>query len=126
MCIRDSYKWITQWRAEAEKFAIRDNPAMDYLAYAVILKNVNIAVGAVGCSYYEDLNEIGITYFIGAQYRNNGYAVEAVKAYTEFFFNHYKLHKMARFRSNFKNLVPGLNRLPKIPVFPLPGKALSK
>ena len=91
---KDCYKWITQWRAEAEKFAIRDNPAMDYLAYAVILKNVNIAVGAVGCSYYEDLNEIGITYFIGAQYRNNGYAVEAVKAYTEIFFNHYKLHKM--------------------------------
>ena len=34
-------------------------------------------------SYYEDLQKIGITYFIGAQYRNNGYAAEAAKAYTQ-------------------------------------------
>lgn len=67
---------------------------MDYLAYAVMLKNNNIVVGSIGCSYYEDLQEIGITYFIGAQYRNNGYAVEAVKAYTKYFFSHYNVQKM--------------------------------
>lgn len=50
--------------------------------------------GAVGCSYYEDLRETGITYFVGAQYRNNGYAAEAVKAYTEYFLEHYNARRI--------------------------------
>ncbi len=44
--------------------------------------------------YYEDLNEVGITYFIGAQYRNAGYAVEAVQAYIKYFFSAYNIQKM--------------------------------
>ena len=51
-------------------------------------------IGSVGCSYYEDLQETGITYFIGAEYRNNGYAVEAVKAYAEYFLGHYHVPKL--------------------------------
>lgn len=62
---------------------------MDYLAYTITLKAEAAVIGSVGCSYYEDFQKTGITYFIGAQYRNNGYAVEAVKAYTEYFFSHY-------------------------------------
>jgi RimJ/RimL family protein N-acetyltransferase len=46
-------------------------------------------VGSVGCSYYEDLEKVGITYFIGADFRNNGYASEAIKAYVCYFFEHY-------------------------------------
>lgn len=80
--------------AEAKELAIRDNPSTNYWAYVITLKNENIVVGSVGCSYYEDLQEIGITYFIGAQYRNNGYTVEAVKSYTKYFFNHYSVQKM--------------------------------
>lgn len=80
--------------AEAKELAIRDNPSTNYWAYVITLKNENIVVGSVGCSYYEDLQEIGITYFIGAQYRNNGYTVEAVKSYTKYFFNHYNVQKM--------------------------------
>lgn len=91
---KDSSRWMTKWVAEAKELAISDNPCMDYLAYTVTLKNENIVVGSIGCSYYEDFQEIGITYFIGAQYRNNGYAVEAVKAYTKYFFNHYDVQKM--------------------------------
>lgn len=91
---KDCSGWMTKWIAEAKGLAIRDNPNMDYLAYAVMLTNENIVVGSIGCSYYEDLQEIGVTYFIGAQYRNNGYAVEAVKAYTKYFFNHYNVQKM--------------------------------
>lgn len=86
--------WITEWAAEAKDFALRDNPDMDYLAYTITLKEENIVIGSVGCSYYEDFQETGITYFIGAQYRNNGYAVEAAKAYTEYFFRHYNVPKM--------------------------------
>lgn len=91
---RDCGSWITKWITEAKAFTVRDNPAMDYLAYTITLKDKTIAVGSIGCSYYEDFQEIGITYFIGAQYRNNGYAIEALKAYTEYFFKHYNAKRM--------------------------------
>ena len=91
---KDCSQWMSEWIVEAKEFAIRDNPGMDYLAYVVTLKNENIVVGSIGCSYYEDFRETGITYFIGAQYRNNGYAVEAVKAYIKYFFKHYNIQKM--------------------------------
>lgn len=86
--------WMAEWITEAKQFAVRNNPRMDYLAYAVTLKDENKVIGAVGCSYYEDLKEVGITYFIGAQYRKNGYAVEAVQAYTKYFFGCYNIQKM--------------------------------
>lgn len=38
--------------------------------------------------------EIEKSEFIDAQYRNNGFAVEGVKAYTSFFFQHYNVQKM--------------------------------
>ena len=85
----DCSNWITEWITEAKDFAHRDNPNTDYLAYTITLKDGAAVVGSVGCSYYEDLRETGITYFVGTQFRNNGYAVEAVKAYTEYFLKHY-------------------------------------
>ncbi len=87
-------EWMTAWITEAKQFAIRNNPCKDYLAYVITLKNVNKVIGSVGCSYYEDLQEVGITYFIGAHYRNAGYAVEAVRAYTKYFFDCYDIQKM--------------------------------
>ncbi len=86
--------WMVEWITEAKQFAVRNNPYMDYLAYVVTLKEDNKVIGSVGCSYYEDLKEVGITYFIGAQYRNFGYAVEAVQAYTKYFFSCYNIQKM--------------------------------
>jgi len=86
--------WIKEWFSEAKDFAVRDNPDMDYLAYTITLKDEPLVVGSIGCSYYEDFQETGITYFVGAQYRNNGYATEAIKAYTEYFFKHYHAKKM--------------------------------
>lgn len=85
--------WMTDWIAEAIQFADRNDPYTDYLAYTITLKN-NEVIGSVGCSYYEDLDEVGVTYFIGANYRNSGYAVEAVMAYTEYFFACYDIKKM--------------------------------
>ena len=84
------------WTAigEAKELSQNDNPRVDYLAYTITLKDENIVVGSVGCSYYEDLQDIGIVYFIGAQYRKNGYATEAVRAYEKYFFNHYHVQKM--------------------------------
>ena len=86
--------WITKWIAEAKDFALRDNPDMDYLAYTITLKDEAKVVGSIGCSFYEDFQETGITYFIGTQYRNNGYAVEAVRAYTEYFLKRYNAKRM--------------------------------
>ena len=91
---KDCSNWITEWITEAKYFAHRNNPNMDYLAYTITLKDGAAVVGSVGCSYYEDLRETGITYFVGAQYRNNGYAVEAVKAYTEYFLECYHAKKI--------------------------------
>lgn len=91
---RDCGSWMTKWITEAKGFAARDNPAMDYLAYTITLRDEAIVVGSIGCSYYEDLQETGITYFIGAQYRNNGYAAEATKAYMEYFLKHYHAKRM--------------------------------
>ncbi len=90
---KDCGNWMTEWINEAKKFAFRDDPNTDYLAYTITLKDKAV-IGSVGCSYYEDLQKTGITYFIGAQYRGNGYAVEAVKAYTEYFLNHYNAKRM--------------------------------
>lgn len=87
-------RWMREWITEAKAFIARDNPRADYLAYTITLKEEALVVGSVGCSYYEDLKEIGITYFIGAQYRDNGYAVEAVKAYTDYFLKHYHIQRM--------------------------------
>lgn len=87
-------EWMADWITEAKQFAIRNNPCVDYLAYAITLRNENKVIGSVGCSYYEDLKEVGITYFMGVQYRNQGYAVEAVQAYTEYFFQRYGVQKM--------------------------------
>lgn len=43
-----------------------DNPAAEYLAYTIVLKEMEIVIGSVGCSYYDEFQEMGITYFIGA------------------------------------------------------------
>ena len=86
---KDCGRWIAKWITEVKEFTLRDDPDRDYLAYTITLKDKAVVVGSVGCSYYEDLQETGITYFIGAQYRNNGYAAEAVRAYTEYFLKHY-------------------------------------
>lgn len=91
---KDCSSWMKEWITEAQNFIDRDNPFIDYLAYTITLKDEEVVVGSVGCSYYEDIQETGITYFIGAQYRNNGYAVEAVKAYTKYFFKHYNAKRM--------------------------------
>lgn len=91
---RNCSSWIKEWITEAKDFIVRDNPNKDYLAYTITLKDETMVVGSIGCSYYEDFQKTGITYFIGAQYRNNGYAVEAVKAYTEYFLKHYNIKKL--------------------------------
>lgn len=88
MC--ESYSWMEDWNNEAMELSSQDNPWQNYLAYAIVRKTDGKVVGSVGCSVYLDLKEIGITYFLGSSYRKNGYAKEAVKAYTLCFLDRYK------------------------------------
>lgn len=87
-------EWMGEWIDEALKMDEDDNPENQYIAYTICLKNNGNVIGSVGCSYYEDLKQIGITYFIGQKYRENGYAVEGVQAYTDYFFSHYPVKKL--------------------------------
>ena len=87
-------RWIDSWIVEARELTDKDDPTIDYLAYAVQLNGVKAPIGAVGCSYYKDLDKIGITYFIGAQHRRMGYATEAIKAYIQYFFRHYTMAEL--------------------------------
>lgn len=90
----DCEEWIDQWMKEAIALSEIDNPKKEYIARTVCLKKTNEIIGSVGCSFYKDLDEVGITYFIGEKYRGNGYAVESVKAYTDYFFSHYQIKKL--------------------------------
>ena len=86
---KNCHSWIKDWILEAQSLAQKDNPRVNYLIYVIEARNTGIPIGAVGCSYYADMDKVGITYFIGAKYRTKGYASEAVDAYTDYYFKHY-------------------------------------
>lgn len=81
-------KWMGQWVRESMRLEIENDPNHEYLAYVIEEKNSGQAIGSVGTSFYEDMQKVGITYFIGSRFRRHGYAVEAVCAYVKYFFEH--------------------------------------
>lgn len=87
-------EWIPEWVNEAILLDRKDNPKHEYMSYTIIEKKRGVPVGSVGCSYYEDSGQIGIVYFIGANYRGNGYASEAAITYTKYFLEHYDIPKI--------------------------------
>lgn len=93
-CNKEYHEWMKQWIEETLVLNQEDNPRNDFLAYTIIEKEKNCPIGSVGCSYYEDLDEVGVTYFIGSEYRGHGYAAEAVNAYVNYFLTHYNLHRI--------------------------------
>ncbi|MBP5414544.1 MAG: GNAT family N-acetyltransferase [Lachnospiraceae bacterium] len=86
---KDCGEWIGDWIDEALKLTADDDPRADYIPCTILDKISNRIIGNVGCTYYEDTDLVGICYFIGEQYRKNGYASEAVRAYIRYFFDHY-------------------------------------
>lgn len=86
---RNCSSWMKGWIIEAQNLAQKDNPRTDYLAYAIEDRRTGFSIGAVGCSFYGDMGKVGITYFVGAEFRGKGYASEAVKAYVRYYFEHY-------------------------------------
>ena len=85
----DCPKWIDEWIEEAVKLSDADYPGADYICNVICLKEDGRVIGSLGCTYYDDLDKIGICYGIGAEYRRHGYASEALQAYLEYFFGHY-------------------------------------
>ena len=91
---RDCYQWMDNWIKETIELNIDNNPLKDYLAYTLEEKRTGKVVGSVGCSYYYDLDTVGICYFISAEYRNRGYATQAAEAYLQYYFENYDLSQI--------------------------------
>lgn len=87
-------KWMGKFISEAIKLETEDNPYNEYLAFAIEDKKNHMVVGSVGSTYYEDFMEVGVTYFIGANYRGNGYAAEALQCLVDYMFGKYDLKKL--------------------------------
>jgi len=88
------HEWMNEFISEAIRLEAEDNPYHEYLAFAIEDKASRLVVGSVGSSYYEDFMEVGVTYFIGADHRGNGYAAEALQRFTEYLFAKYHLKKL--------------------------------
>lgn len=90
----ECHKWMSEFISDAIKLEAEDNPYNEYLAFAIEDTTSHMVIGSVGCSYYEDFAEIGVTYFIGANYRGNGYAAEALHCFVDYMFAKYNLKKL--------------------------------
>lgn len=90
----ECHKWMGEFISEAINLEMEDNPYNQYMAFAIEDKISHTVIGSVGSSYYEDLTEVGVTYFIGASYRGNGYAAEALQCLVEYLFARYDLKKL--------------------------------
>ena len=99
----ECHKWMGEFISEAIKLETEDNPYHEYLAFAIEDKTSHLVIGSVGSSYYEDFMEVGVTYFIGADYRGNGYAAEALQCLVDYMFAKYNLKKLVA-TANVQNI----------------------
>jgi len=90
----ECHKWMGKWIRESIQLEAQNDPNHAYLAFVVEDKSSGQAIGSVGTSYYEDMQRIGITYFIGANFRGHGYMTEAVRAFVKYFFQHYDVDSL--------------------------------
>ncbi len=86
--------WINGWVEDARRLTRADDPRADYLAYGAQHTQTEEFLGSVGVTFYSDLNKVGITYFLGAQFRGRGYATEMVRAYASYFLTHYDVPEL--------------------------------
>lgn len=93
-------EWIAGWIEEAIRLSEKDDPRADYIADVICLKEDGRVIGSVGTSYYEDLDKVGIVYFVGTEFRQKGYVSEAVKAYLDYYFDHYEENEI---RANIRD-----------------------
>ena len=86
---RECRRWMGRWIEEARALYAADDPRRDYLAYAVETLEDHMVIGSVGSTYYEDIRQVGVTYFTGAAFRGRGYMTEALRAFTAYFLRTY-------------------------------------
>lgn len=91
---RECHKWMGDFIRDAVKLEAEDTPNNEWMAFAIEHKASHLVIGSVGSSYYEDLKEVGVTYFVGAGYRGNGYAAEALHCLADHMFAKYNLKKL--------------------------------
>ena len=77
---------------ETERLIIRSTEPSDAKSYIDMASDGSLDEDIFcGCSYYEDEKQVGLVYFIGAEYRGKGYASEAARAYAKYFLEHYEI-----------------------------------
>lgn len=95
-------KWMGNFIKEAMRLELENDPCKEYLAYVIESKKEHKAICSVGTSYYEDFQEIGVTYFIGAKFRGCGYAAEALRAFAGYILTNYPVNRLMA-TANAKN-----------------------
>ncbi len=87
-------EWMGDWLREAMQLEAEGEPRRAYMAFALERRADGCTIGSMGTSYYEDLGEVGITYFLGARYRGQGYMAEAVRAFAQYVFAAYDVQRL--------------------------------
>lgn len=87
-------KWMGNFIKEAMRLELENDPGKEYLAYVIETKKEHRVIGSVGTSYYEDFQETGVTYFIGARFRGSGYAAEALQAFSGYILKNYPVNRL--------------------------------
>ena len=94
---------MDDWIIEAQNLAREDDPRKNYLAYVIEDKRTGSPIGAVGCSYYEDLGKVGIPDAIlnkPGRFTDDEYAI--MKTHSEIGYNmlHNSKRKLLRFAAD--------------------------
>lgn len=88
------HEWMGEFINEAMQLDKENNPFREYLAFVVEDKMSHEIMGSVGSSFYEDFKEVGVTYFIGAKHRGNGYAAQALSVLVEYLYANFEMDKL--------------------------------
>lgn len=87
---KDCTSWVNDWYKEQIhwRYSI-GNPTEEFILLGIVEKATNKLIGQIntGCEFKEELpGELSVGYYIAKEAMHNGYATEAVKAITQFYF----------------------------------------
>ena len=83
--------WIAEWIENVKSHYIKDNPIIDFISWAIVLKETNEIIGQINIGGDEfDNKEVEVAYFIDEDFINFGYATEATKAIVGYVFQRYE------------------------------------